>query len=63
LLQRTTRSGDGTFSFRVYDQEEYYVTAYENENFKGISRRYRPDTAFDISMASGGGEHSYTWIG
>jgi hypothetical protein len=65
LLQRTTRSGDGTFSFRVYDQEEYYVTAYENENFKGISRISSSDNSFNISLSGGSGttEHSYTWIG
>lgn len=53
---RTTVTGNTSFSFTVYDDtKEYYVVAYENDNFKGSSIRGIPGDTFNVSLSGGGG--------
>lgn len=59
LVGTTSRSGDGSYSFTVYnDVLTYYVVAYENNTYKGLSKTDVPASDFDISLftAAGGGE-------
>lgn len=52
----TSRVGNGAYSFVVYDDTtNYYVVAYENNTYKGVSKLGTPNTDFDISMSSSGG--------
>jgi hypothetical protein len=52
----TTLSGNGAYSFVVYDATtNYYVVAYENNTYKGVSKVDTPATNFDISLFSSGG--------
>jgi len=56
LMATTTRTGDGTYSFVIYiDNIDYYVTAYEDNTYKGLSKTDLVNTNFDISMTGGGG--------
>lgn len=62
-LQESSRTGNGAFSFIVYDPVlKYYVDAYESNSFKGRSNTSASSGSFDISLTAGG-EKSYTWIG
>jgi hypothetical protein len=59
LFDSTTRVGDGSYSFTVYDDTvDYYVTAFVSDSLKGLSKQSTPTTGFDIDLAggSGGGE-------
>lgn len=60
LVGTTSRSGNGSYSFTVYnDVLTYYVVAYENNSYKGISKVDVPAADFNISLfaaAGGGGE-------
>lgn len=52
----TTVTGNTSFSFTVYDNtKDYYVVAYETDNFKGSSLRGIPGDTFNVSLTSGGG--------
>lgn len=61
LQDATTRSGDGTYSFVVYDPySDYFVTAYEDNTYKGRSKNDVAGSGnFDISL-TGGGAPTYT---
>jgi hypothetical protein len=55
-LKSTTRTGNGSYSFNVYDDTtNYYVVAYESASLKGSSKLATPATDFDIDLAGGGG--------
>lgn len=55
LFDTTTRSGNGAYSFTVYDDTlKYYVVAYETATYKGTSKQGTPATNFDISLSGGG---------
>lgn len=57
LYDITTRTGNGTYSFVVYDDtKNYQVVAYESATLKGASKQATPATNFDISLSAGGGE-------
>jgi hypothetical protein len=56
LVAVTSRTGDGTYSFVIYNNTiNYYVVAYENNIYKGLSKTDVPNTNFDIVLFSGGG--------
>ena len=56
LFDQTSRSGNGSYSFTVYDDTpDYYVTAFESDSLKGLSKQDPPGTGFDIDLAGGGG--------
>jgi hypothetical protein len=56
LVAVTSRTGDGTYSFTIYDDTlDYYVVAYEDNTYKGLSKTDLTNTNFDIDMAGGGG--------
>ena len=56
LYDLTTRLGNGSYSFTVYDDTmNYYVAAYESDVLKGLSKQEPPTTGFDIDLAGGGG--------
>ena len=56
LFDQTTRSGNGSYSFTVYDDvPDYYVAAFESDSLKGLSKQEPPGTGFDIDLAGGGG--------
>ncbi len=51
----TTQTGNGAFSFTVYDDTvNYYVSAYESATYKGLSKQSTPTTGFDISLSGAG---------
>ena len=55
LIDTTTQTGNGSYSFTVYnDTLNYIVTAYESTTLKGASKTATPTTGFDISLSSGG---------
>ena len=55
LADSTSRSGNGSYSFVVYDDStQYFVDAYESSTYKGVSRLDTPNTNFDISLSGGG---------
>lgn len=64
LYAASSRVGDGTYSFKVYDPfSDYFVTAYEDNNYKGRSKNDLPSSNFDISLTSGGGpSYSEHWF-
>jgi hypothetical protein len=54
FFDQTTRVGNGTYTFSVYDDTlNYYVVAYESATLKGVSKEAVPATNFDISLAGG----------
>ena len=56
LVAVTSRTGDGIYDFVIYDDTNtYYVTAYEDNTYKGLSKTAIPDTAFNIALSSAGG--------
>lgn len=56
LFDHTTRVGDGSYSFTVYDDTpDYYVAAFVSDSLKGLSKQSPPATGFDIDLAGGGG--------
>lgn len=51
LWDTTGRTGNGTYSFIVYDDTElYYVAASESTTLKGLSKEATPGTGFDINL-------------
>lgn len=64
LYDAKSRTGDGTYSFDVYDPyTDYFVTAYEDNTYKGRSKNGTPSQDFNISLTSGGGpSYSEYWI-
>lgn len=61
LFETTTRTGNGSYSFTVYDDTvNYYVAAFETDSLKGLSKQETPTTGFDIDLAGGGGGGSVT---
>lgn len=69
LLQKTTRSGNGSYSFSHYENiRDVYVVAIENDTYKGASKQDLAGTSdFDINLTSGGAAPSvkrcYVWGG
>lgn len=64
LIDSTSRTGDGTYTFVTYDPyENHFVTAYEDNTHKGRSKNDVPGSGFDISL-TGGGAPTYTeyWL-
>lgn len=60
LFDQTTQSGDGSYSFVVYDDTKtYYVAAYASDTLKGLSKQDPPGTGFDISLSAAGGGEFY----
>jgi hypothetical protein len=54
FFDQTTRTGNGTYTFDVYDNTlNYYVVAYESASFKGVSKEAVPAIDFDINLAGG----------
>lgn len=52
LFSVTSRTGNGTYSFVIYDDTNtYFVTAYEDNTYKGLSKTDLPASNFDISLA------------
>jgi hypothetical protein len=52
----TTVTGNSSFNFTVYDNtKDFFVVAYETDNFKGSSLRGVPGDTFNVSLTSGGG--------
>lgn len=48
---RTTVTGNTSFSFTVYDNtKEYYVVAYESDTYKGSSIRGVPGDTFNVNL-------------
>lgn len=60
LLQSTSRTGNGAYSFTHYDDtEDVIVVATETDSLKGASKQATATTGFDISLSGGGGLTSY----
>lgn len=56
LYATGSRTGNGSYSFTVYDDTaSYIVVAYESTTLKGASKAGTPATNFDISLDGGGG--------
>ena len=54
FFDQTTRTGNGTYTFDVYDNTlNYYVVAYETSTLKGVSKEAIPAIDFDINLAGG----------
>lgn len=66
IMQSSSRSGNGAYSFTHYDALEIvYVRAYENATYKGVSKEAVAATDFDISLSGGGspGATNYAFSG
>jgi hypothetical protein len=60
LLDSTSRTGNGAYSFTWYDDtEDVIVVAVESDSLKGASQQATAGTGFDISLSGGGGLTSY----
>lgn len=56
LYASSSRTGNGSYSFTVYDDvASYIVVAYESASLKGVSKAGTPASNFDISLDGGGG--------
>jgi hypothetical protein len=54
VMKVTSRTGNGTYSFVIYDDTNtYFVTAYEDNTYKGLSKTDLPASNFDISLSGG----------
>jgi hypothetical protein len=55
LVAVTTRVGNGAYSFVAYDDTiSYFITAYEDNTYKGLSKSDLPGSDFDINLSSSG---------
>lgn len=64
LLQQTTRSGNGPYSFTHYDNtRDVIVVATESDTLKGTSKQDIAGSGFDINLAGTGstGTKSFVW--
>ena len=53
---RTTVTGNASFSFTVYDNtKDYFVVAYETDSYKGTSLRGIPGETFNVALSATAG--------